>query len=70
MVTKVLKSASPNCSMCGMQILYRLRHRATSRKYMLLSDVAFNVLAVPTQGVCLFHVLTVEADLTCVHTTV
>lgn len=70
MVTKVLKSAFPNCSMCGMQTLYRIRHRATSRKYMLLSDAAFHVPAVPTGRVCLFHVLTVEADLTCVHTTV
>lgn len=48
----------------------QVRHRATFRKYVLLSDIAFNVPAVPTGRVCLFHVLAVEADLTCVHTTV
>lgn len=37
--------------------------------HVLLSDIAFDVPAVPTR-VCLLHALTVEADLTCVHATV
>ena len=48
----------------------QVRHRATSRKHTLLSDVAFNMPAVPTGRLCLFHVLTVEADLTHVHATI